>query len=477
MNAPAMNELHGADRTAAGAGTISHTLAAFAERLRFEDIPAEVVERAKLHVLDCLGIGLASSGYEFGQRTINALVGLAGEGPYPVLGTAIGLPLRDAILANGTLIHGLDFDDTHSGGVIHASASSVPVLLGVGQREKAGGREALAAYLVGVEAASRIGKAANNGFHQRGFHPTGLVGIFGATLAAGRLSGMNAAQIAHAQGIALSMAAGSLEFLEDGAWTKRMHPGWAASSAVTACALAHGGFQGPQRAFEGRFGLFNAYLGAQHAADLATCTAGLGETWEMLNVAMKPYPACHFNHAFADAALELRRGHAFAPEDVESITARIAAGQVAVVCEPQVAKQRPQNAYEAQFSVHYTIAAALVRGKFTLAELEDDALGDPRIHALMAKTGYEIDPQSAFPRYYSGEVVVRLRDGRELRHREAQNRGSDARPLSAAEIVAKFLGNAERVMGAARAECVADAVLGLDRANSLQGLLDSVRIV
>lgn len=472
MNAPTQ----GGELAAEVAGaTISRTLAGFAERLRFEDIPARVLERARLHLLDCLGIGLASSGFEFGQRTINAIAGLAGEGPYPVLGTALGLPLRDAILVNGTLIHGLDFDDTHSGGVIHASASAVPAVLGLGQRERASGREVLCAYLAGVEAASRIGQAANNGFHQRGFHPTGLVGVFGATLAAGRLSGMNAAQMAHAQGIALSMAAGSLEFLEDGAWTKRMHPGWAASSAVTACALARGGFQGPQRAYEGRFGLFNAYLGAQHGADLAGCTAGLGETWEMLNVALKPYPACHFNHAFADAALELRRAHAFTPDEVESVTARIAAGQTAVVCEPEAAKRRPQNAYEAQFSVHYTIAAALVRGRFTLAELEDEALGDPRIHALMAKTGYEVDPDSAFPRYYSGEVVVRLVDGRVLRHRERENRGSDARPLSEAEIIAKFHGNAGRVMSPARAERVVEAALGLDRAASLDGLLATLR--
>ncbi len=472
MNAPTE-----AREIAAGTPTalISQTLARFAAGLRYEDIPARVVERAKLHVLDCIGIGLASSGFEFGQRTINALVGLAGEGPYPVLGTPLGLPLRDALLVNGTLIHGLDFDDTHSGGVIHASASAVPVLLGVGQRENASGREALAAYLVGVETASRIGQAARNGFHQRGFHPTGLVGAFGATLAAGRLSGMTAGQLEHAQGIALSMASGSLEFLEDGAWTKRMHPGWAASSAVTACALARSGFIGPQRAYEGRYGLFGAYVGAGHSIDLALCTAGLGETWEMLNVAMKPYPACHFNHAFADAALELRRTHAFALEDIAAITARIGAGQTQVVCEPEANKRRPQNAYDAQFSVHYIIACALVHGRFTLAELEDEALGDPRTFDLMQKTGYEVDPESAFPRYYSGEVVVRLKDGRELRHREAQNRGSDARPLTADEIVAKFRGNAERAMSAARAERVVEAVLGLDGAVSLRALLDAVR--
>jgi len=348
--------------------------------------------------------------------------------------------------------------------------------LGVGQRERASGREALAAYLVGVEASSRIGQAAKNGFHLRGFHPTGVVGAFGATLATGRLSGMSPEQLAHAQGIVLSMACGSLEFLEDGAWTKRMHPGWAASSAATACALARSGFAGPARAYEGRFGLFNAFVGTQHPAKPAMSVASLGETWEMLNVAMKPYPACHFNHAFADAALELRRRHAFALEDIESITARIGAGQTQVVCEPEASKRLPKSAYEAQFSVHYTIATALVRGRFTLTELEAEALADPCTLALTQKTRYEVDPDSAFPRYYSGEVVLKLKDGRELRHREPHNRGSDARPLTADEIVTKFHGNAGRVMSRSRAERVIEAVLTLERASSLDALLASVRL-
>ncbi len=471
MNAPTDEALLAAATTDAA---ISSTLARFATTLEFEDIPAHVVERARLHVLDCIGIGLASSGFEFGQRTIKALTGLGGEGPYPVLGTAVGLPLRDAVLANGTLIHGLDFDDTHAGGVIHASASAVPTVLAIGQRERATGRDVLAAYLVGIETASRIAQAAMGGFHRVGFHPTGLVGAFGATLAAGRLSRMPAAALEHAQGIVLSMASGSMEFLEDGAWTKRMHPGWAASAAVTACALAQGGFVGPRRTYEGRFGLFNSHLGPGNTAQPALCTAGLGDTWEMLNVAMKPYPACHFNHAFADAAIELRKAHSFALEDVVEIRARISAAQVAVVCEPEAHKRRPQNSYDAQFSVHYIIATSLARGRFTLTELEDEALGDPQVQALMQKIGYEIDPDSAFPRYYSGEVVVRLKDGRELRHREAHNRGSDARPLSGGEIVAKFNGNAERVLSASRAAQVAEAVLGLDGAASLEPLLAAV---
>jgi len=454
---------------------ISATLADFATTLRLEDVPAHVVERAKLHVLDCLGIGLASTGFDFGQRTINALVGLSGPGPYPVIGTALGLPIRDAVIANGTLIHGLDFDDTHSGGVIHASASALPTVLAMGQKERSSGRDVLLAYLIGVEASSRIGMAAVGGFHRLGFHPTGLVGIFGATLGAARLAGLTPAQMQHAQGVALSSAAGSLEFLQDGAWTKRMHPGSAGANAVLAVTLAANGFVGPKKPYEGRYGLFASHLPAGESPDLSVCVQGLGSTWEMLNVAIKPFAACHFNHAFADAALELRRQHQFRLEDIESIRARISEPQSKVVCEPEVHKKKPQNSYDAQFSVHYTIATSLVHGRYTLAELEDEALNDSRTAALMQKTSYEIDQESAYPKYYSGEVVMKLKDGRELRHREAQNRGSDARPLSADEIIAKYRGNAERVFSTGRSERVLDAVLGLDRADSVDALMNALR--
>ncbi|HTP94223.1 MAG TPA: MmgE/PrpD family protein [Burkholderiales bacterium] len=453
---------------------IARTLAEFALNLTIDRVPAPVVERAKLHILDCIGIALASTQFEFAHRTLSAVRGLAGDGPYAVIGMPARLPLRDAVLVNGVLIHGLDFDDTHSGGVIHASASAVATLLGAGLAHNASGAEALAAYLVAVEAGARLGMAANGAFHQIGFHPTGLIGAFGCTLAAGRLQGLTAEQLHGAQGIVLSMAAGSLEFLEDGAWTKRMHPGWAGVCGITAAALAAQGFVGPKRAYEGRFGLYHSHYGGKSSADLSLCTAGLGTNWEMANVALKPYPACHFNHAFADAALELKRRHGIDPAQVKAVTARIGAGEVKTVCEPEANKKSPANAYDAQFSVHYTIAAALAKGRFTLAELTEEAIRDPGVLALAARVRYETDPDSAFPRYYSGEVVVEMQDGRVFRQREAQNRGSDARPLTAGEIVDKFRANAGRAFAGARIERIIEATLALDTAPDLAGLAAAV---
>jgi len=457
---------------------VSQTLAEFAADFALSKVPAAVVERAKLHVLDCLGIGLASTTYEFAHRMANAMRGLGGDGRFPVIGLPMQLPLRDSVHLNGTLIHGLDFDDTHGAGVIHASASAVPTMLGAAIAHGASGADALAAYLLAVEASARIGMAVNGGLHRAGHHPTGLVGAFGCTLAAGWLGGLSVPQMVHAQGIALSMAGGSQEFLSDGAWTKRQHPGWAGLCAITAAAMAKQGFVGPKQAYEGRYGLFNLHLGThvggRERADVAACTAGLGETWELLNVAFKPYPACHFNHAFADATLALRAKHGLAPGDIERVTALIHDTPAAVVCEPLADKRRPKNAYEAQFSVPYIVAASLLRGRFTLDELDAEAYTDPEILALCDRVDYAADPDSKFPRYYSGEILIRTKDGRELRHREAHNRGSDANPLSDADIEAKYWANATRAVGAGRAQRVLDAVMALDAAEDLSELGDAL---
>ncbi len=197
---------------------ISEDLAQFAGALSTERIPAAVAMRAKHLVLDAVGIALASTTYDFAHRGMTAISGLAGSGDSAVIGMPARLPLRDAALINGILIHGLDFDDTHSGGVIHATASVLPTALAVGARHHASGREMLAAYVLGVEVAARLGAVAKGAFHQVGFHPTGLIGAFACALAAGRLMGLGQKHLVMAQGLTLSAASGSLDFLDDGAW-------------------------------------------------------------------------------------------------------------------------------------------------------------------------------------------------------------------------------------------------------------------
>ena len=443
--------------------TISETLGEFAVNLRDDAIPPEIRARARALILDAVGIALASNHFDFAKKTLRGLHAFSADGTAPVIGRTERLSLRDAAMMNGLLIHGLDYDDTHVAGIVHPTASAFPAALAAATLAGASGREMLTAFILGIEASARIGAVAKGGFHQVGFHPTSVAGIFGCTLIAGRLFGLNAKEFAMAQGVALSLASGSMEFLEDGAWTKRLHPGWAASSGLTAAMLAKHGFVGPGQAYEGRFGLYKSHLGPEDKhADYKIATADLGKVWELQNVATKPYPACHFTHACIDAAIALRNAPNFRVEDIAHIRALVPKEVITTVCEPLANKQSPANAYEAQFSVPYLTALGFLRGRFGLNDLEPDALGDPAILALAKKVDYEADPSSGFPKYYSGELIVTLKDGNHVSHREHQNRGCADRPLTMDEIRTKFLANAAMTTPAARNEAMAASIEAIE---------------
>ncbi|MBS0241591.1 MAG: MmgE/PrpD family protein [Proteobacteria bacterium] len=450
---------------------IAAALAEFATGLGDADIPGEVRTRALHHMLDAAGIAVAASRYDHPQRVLTAMRGLGSDGTVPVIGFPARLSPRDAAIMNGYLCHSLDFDDTHVAGIIHPTASVFPAVLSTAAHVGATGKELVTAFVVGVEAAARIASVAKSGFHQVGFHPTGMVGVFGATIAAGRLMGLNQRQLEMAQGIAVSLASGSLEFVEDGAWNKRLHPGWAAQAGMTAAALAREGFVGATKPYDGRFGLFNSYMGSYAKdADHSLATAGLGTTWELMQTAIKPYPACHFTHACIDAALALRKQGATA-STIKAIEVRVPAGTHKVICAPEANKLKPANSYDAQFSVQWLTAAAFVRGKFGLAELEPAEITDPEILELTSKVRFADYPDSPFPKAYSGEVIVTLDNGKKLSHREHVNRGAAERPLANGEIVEKFRANAATAADRRAVVRMETAMLGLEGATDAAAAL------
>jgi len=208
-----------------------------------------------------------------------------------------------------------------------------------------------------------------------------------------------------------------MEFTDRGAWTKRAHAGWAAVCGITAAAFAGQDFVSPAHIYEGRDGLFRTHLPDDECADLPQMTHALGERWQVPEVAVKLYPACHFTHAFVDAALELLRREALSADDVDTVTCLIHRDAVPVVCEPRASKLVPQTDYEAKFSLPFVVSATIVHGRFTLNELRDDALRDPRVLDLATRITDRNDPRSGYPQAYSGEVVVRTKSGREVRHR------------------------------------------------------------
>ena len=415
-------------------------------------------------MLDVIGTGLAATRFEFAHRALAGLMSIGEDGNHSVIGMQMKLPFRDAMLLNGILAHGLDYDDTHPGAIVHPSASTFPCALGVAEKIDASGADLLAAYVVGVDIATRIGVTAAGAMHTSGFHTTGIAGHPACAVVAGKLLGLKEEQLTRAQGLAGSTASALSEHRADGAWNKRMHPGWAAVGGTTAAYLARGGFVGTTRIYEGADGLFRSHTGERFSTlDLGAMTRELGEKWMIEEVAIKPFPICHLLHACADAALALRRKHNLKPGDIVKVRALLHPETFHYVCEPAEMRRRPVSDYMAKFSVQFVVAACLVRGKFGFAELEPEALTDREILDLAQRVSHEADPDSQFPKYFSGGVVVTTRDGRELVHMEKINRGAGERALTAEEITEKFIDNAELVLPREKAERIRDLVLDLER--------------
>lgn len=443
--------------------TIAQQLAQFVADFDGETVPTATRERAKYLILDAVGIALASTQYDFAHRILSGIHALSGAGKSAVIGLPIRLPLRDAALMNGALIHGLDYDDTHIRAIVHPTASAFTCAFGMAEQLGLDGKKMLAAYILGVEIVTRVCDAAKGHFHDLGFHPTGITAHFSCALQAGWLYGLNARQLTMAQGYVGSTAAASQEFLEEGAWNKRMHPGAAVAAGITAACLARSGYIGPTKPYEGRFGLYKSHLGQLESnVDYAAITAGLGATWELHGVAVKPFPICHLIHACADSALILRKKHGLKAGNIAKIQALIPQPTIHIIAEPVANKIRPANDYDAKFSTQYVVATCLARGRFGLAELESEVLNDMQILDLAGKVECVADPDATFPKYFSGGLVVTTTDGRVLRHHEAVNRGAGDRALSGEEISAKFMDNALLAVTRSRAEEIKRVVLGME---------------
>jgi 2-methylcitrate dehydratase PrpD len=448
--------------------TLARRLAEFTAALEFDRLPPEVVASVRLRTLDILGIALAASTGDSAPAVLGALDGWAAAGDCTVIGAKRMAAAPLAVLANGTLAHSLDFDDTHAVSITHASAVVVPVALALGEAGALDGRAVITAAVAGYEAISRLGMGAPGAFHARGWHATSVCGPFAAALVAGRLEGLGAERLTAALGIAGSFASGVMEYLEDGSWVKRVHPGWAGHAGTVAASLARGGFTGPATVLEGRFGFYRAFLDAEPDP---TPFATLGRHWETPAIGFKPYPCCHLVHAYLDCALELRRDHALTPELIEAVECRVPAGEVPIVCEPRAAKLRPRTPYDAQFSLPYSVASALLDGRVSLDSYGSERLAEPHRLALAERVTHAIDPDSPFPRGFPGWVRVRLRDGRTLEARAPDGRGSAACPLPPQAIVDKFRDNAGRAFPAGRVAEIERATLSLDTLSDVRRLV------
>lgn len=449
---------------------ITRQLAEFVAELRYEDVPEEVAERAKRLILDVTGIIIRARNDSESTPSLIAAVeklGLA-DGNCSVMGDARGYAPTAAALLNGALAHSLDFDDTHAEGSIHSSAPIVPAALAAAEMSDASGKELITAVVAGYEVQIRLSMALNPSAHyDQGFHPTATCGVFGAAAAAGKLLGMDADGIQNAFGIALSQASGSMEFLVDGAWTKRSHVGQAAQNGLMCAVMAAEGFKGPVQAFEGRAGFLHAF---SPKSQPEKAVAGLGSSWETMRLAVKPYPSCRYSHAAIDGIVSLVNEHGISADDVEEVEIGLPETGWKIIGGPDD-KTNPKSVVDGQFSMPFCAAVALREGGLAWDDYKKH-LNDDRTRALTGKVRTVVDPraEAEFPANMSGIARIKTKDG-EYEQLVVVPKGEPANFLADDEFRIKFNGLCEPYLGKFAAGRLADSLLALEQANSVSAIM------
>jgi 2-methylcitrate dehydratase PrpD len=449
---------------------ITSELSRFAADISLDRLPPEVTTRARFLVLDLVGNIVrarhdaeSTAAFLAATRAMGMAAGNAG-----VFGDAARYTPAGAAFLNGALAHSLDFDDTHAAGSLHPGAPVIPAALAAGEMVGASGADVLAAIVAGYEVTCRVALALPAGEHyDRGFHPTATCGAFGAAAAAARVFGLDAGAVEAALGTVLSQCAGSLQFLVNGAWTKRFQVGWAATNGLMAATLVREGFKGPTEALEGRHGFMRAYA-PNPTPERAV--QDLGRVFELMHTAVKPYPSCRYGHAGIDAALALRAEHGLTPAEIEHVTLGLPKAGMLLVGQPADKKADPQNVVDGQFSGPFVLACALATGAMTWDSY--GLLQDATVRGLLAKITCAFDPEieAEFPANMSGKVTIAAR-GQNFVRKVVVPKGEPTNFLTEAELRGKFSGLAEAVLGPERTARLASEVLAIDRLSDVASLM------
>ena len=410
--------------------TVAEELAAAISRARAT--AGDFRQTAEKLFIDVAGLCVAARKTDY---VLAAVKSWESDGRCTAIGHDKTLDSAGAAFVNGTAAHGEDFDDTFEGGPVHAGAVVVPAVVAIAEREKLAGRDALAGIAVGCELVCRGSLVAPKRIHKAGFHPTAVLGALGAAAGVATAMRLEPRQFVDALGVVGSMASGIIEYLAEGAWTKRMHPGWAAQAGIRACDLARHGFVGPRTVLEGTHGFYHAFAHTTQG-EWAKLTDGFGEEWVANGIAFKPYACGTMTQPYVDCAARMAK-----KVDVESIVEVVcetAEGIVHRLWEPLADKQSPPNAYAGKFSTPYCVAAGFILGHAGLDAFTEERVRDPRLRALAGKVRYEIDANNPYPDRFTGHVRVKLKDGRVLEERQAHMRGGVEEPLTRADIEEKF---------------------------------------
>jgi 2-methylcitrate dehydratase PrpD len=457
--------------------TCTEMLADFALNQTVESLPKSVLEKTKLLILDGVGLALAAAREDFAQKTIRALCAFGRGSDATVVGCKDKFPVTSAPLLNGMLIHAFDFDDTHHPLVIHNTSVVMPAALATSEWLGLSGRDFVTACAVGFEVSLRVARGPRvHAMHGRGYHPTAVCGVFGGAAAAGRLLGLSQDQLVYALGLAGSQGSGNMEWQSDGSWSKRFQPGWASHGAVAGALLAREGYTAPRTALEGPRGFYSTHVGDGNF-DVKSVVDGMGADWEVDRVEFKPYPCAGALQATVRACVNLHNRYHFKPDDITDVECRLRMGDQPVEQgrEQVFSVQTPQGEYGAHFSTPYIAAVALLKGRLALADFDDDALQDPEVLKLSSRIRREDDPNSGRPKYASGHVFLRTKDGQIYEERQHIHPGHVENPVSAEGVREKYRYNALRTVGEEKADLLMRQVMAIDQLANLRVLTEQLR--
>jgi 2-methylcitrate dehydratase PrpD len=407
--------------------------------LRFEHLPEEVVDRTKYLLLDYLGVAArgALSDSSIPVHRVVKNMGKTGNGAV-VIGTNMTADPAYAALANGTAAHSLELDDVVNEASLHPGVAVMSAALGAGHMSSCSGRDLIEGIVVGYEVTIRLGFALDPTAHYaRGFHPTGTCGTMGSAVTAAKILNLDRRGMANALGIAGSQAAASMEFLAEGAFTKRLHPGWAAHSGIIAALLAGEGFTGPASILEGKCGFLHAYSAESVPSRIME---GWGAPYRVMRTSIKPHSCCRYKQGPIDGILEIMNKHRLEASDIRKVTLGILKAGFPIVADPEELKYNPKSVVDAQFSMPFGAAVAVLCGRASLNEYTREKVESGDVREMMGRISCVEDPEldKVFPKRWPASVSVVTKGGHEFKTRIDYPKGDPENPLTWEELIQKF---------------------------------------
>ncbi len=439
--------------------------------IEFNTLPPDVVDRAKYLLLDYIGVAARGSLSDSARSARNMVAGLdSTRKGTVVIGTRNTASPPYAALLNGIAAHSIEMDDVVNEASLHPGVTVMSAALAAAHLADCSGKELIAGIVAGYETAVRLGMALDPAAHYaRGFHPTATCGTLASAITAAKIFKLNEEETTNALGISGSQAAGSMEFLSDGSYTKRFHAGWAAHSGLLAALLAAEGFTGPGTIIEGKFGFLKSYSDRSVPDQLL---ANWTDPYLVLRTSIKPHSCCRYKQGPIDAVLEIMRKNRLKASDIESVELSVLKTGFALVVEPEDQKQNPQGIVDAQFSMPFGAAVAILFGKASVDEYIPENFHSPEVREMMSRVRCvsDEDIEKEFPKKWSARAEITTRSGQKFSKKIEYPKGDPENPLTWQELIDKFIGLAEPVYSSERIAEIIDCIKNFENGNNLKTL-------